>query len=86
VKTLVTIFAIAAALAVAAPAYAINDGQTPAGQGCANSSSAVGTPGGSANPGLATTPKVGAPASDDNPGQNSPGAEGAEKSQAFCND
>ncbi len=83
-KRLLVTVGIAVALGAAAPAYAINDGVTPAG-GCANSESAVGTPGGGPNPGLATTPQVGPPASDNNPGLGSTGAKGHEMSQAPCN-
>ena len=64
-------------LSVAAfPALAIGDGPTPAGE-CANSTSAVGTPQGDANPGFDNTDgRVGAPVSNNNPGLNSPGAQG----------
>ncbi|MEJ7871161.1 MAG: hypothetical protein WKF67_02795 [Rubrobacteraceae bacterium] len=57
-------------LSVAAfPALAIGDGPTPAGE-CANSTSAVGTPQGGANPGFDNTGgRISAPVSKNNPGQ-----------------
>ena len=57
-------------LSVAAfPALAIGDGPTPAGE-CANSTSAVGTPQGEANPGFDNTGGlISAPVSQKNPGQ-----------------
>jgi hypothetical protein len=72
-------------LSVAAfPALAIGDGPTPAGE-CANSTSAVGTPQGGANPGFDNTDgRVGAPVSDNNPGLNSPGAQGDANSDPNC--
>ena len=54
---------------VAFPALAIGDGPTPAGE-CANSTSAVGTPQGGANPGFDNTGgRISAPVSKNNPGQ-----------------
>jgi len=57
-------------LSVAAfPALAIGDGPTPAGE-CANSTSAVGTPQGGANPGFDNTGgRISAPVSKNNPGE-----------------
>ena len=71
-------------LSVAAfPALAIGDGPTPAGE-CANSTSAVGTPQGGANPGFDNTgERIGAPVSGTNPGV-SEGAKGDARSQAEC--
>lgn len=64
------------ALAAASPAGAINDAVTGAGK-CANSDSAVGTPGGGPNPGLPHTDgRVSPPVSDNNPGLGSTGANG----------
>jgi len=68
---------------VSAPALAINDAKVPAGD-CSNSSSAVGTPQGSDNPGLVTTPQVDPAASDNNPGGGSTGAKGEENAEAPC--
>lgn len=79
----VSFAAVAVALATAAPAQAINDGRVPADE-CSANASAVGTPGGSPNPGLATADPVGAPASANNPGRST-GARGEEHSQAPCN-
>ena len=76
--------AAAAALALATPAQAINDGRVPADE-CSDNPNAVGTPGGNQNPGLANTDQVGPPASANNPGRST-GARGEEKSQAPCND
>ena len=73
----------AGVLALAAPAYAINDGRVPADE-CSGNENAVGTPGGGANPGLDTAEPVGPPASANNPG-NSQGARGEERSHAPCN-
>ncbi len=72
-------------LAVAAlPALAIGDKFVPAGE-CANSSSAVGTPQGQANPGFDNTGgRVGAPVSATNPGV-SEGAQGDAHSRAESN-
>ena len=82
-KTEVAIVATAGVLAVASPAYAINDGRVPADE-CSGNENAVGTPGGDPNPGLARAEPVGPPASANNPG-NSQGARGEERSQAACN-
>jgi len=76
--------AAVATLALAAPAYAINDGRVPADE-CSGNPNAVGTPGGGPNPGLANAEPVGAPASANNPGASS-GARGEARSQAPCND
>jgi hypothetical protein len=64
-KRLVLVGSAVAVLIGATPVYAINDGRVPA-RDCANSLSAVGTPGGASNPGLAISP-VGAPAATNNP-------------------
>jgi hypothetical protein len=74
----------AAALALAAPAHAINDGLVPADE-CSDNPNAVGTPGGEPNPGLANNDQVDPPASRNNPSDRSPGARGEERSQAPCN-
>jgi hypothetical protein len=66
---------------LAAPALAINHAQIPA-EACSDSPSAGGRP--AASTGLAQTPKVGPPASDDNPGV-SEGALGEERSSAEDN-
>jgi hypothetical protein len=73
---------VALALATAAPAVAINDGVTPAGQGCAQSDSAVGTPGGGPNPGIARDNTPSPPVSQDNP--NSRGGQGFASSGQDC--
>ncbi len=78
------VFTSALLLAVASvPALAINDRLVPAG-GCAQSDSAVGTPQGGDNPGLAQSDQVDPAASRNNPGVST-GAQGHEESQAFCN-
>ena len=82
-KAVLTIAAAAAALTLAAPAHAINDGRVPADE-CSQNENAVGTPGGAPNPGLARSEPVGPPASANNPGK-SQGARGEERSQAPCN-
>jgi hypothetical protein len=82
-KTSCALAAATAALALAAPAYAINDGRVPADE-CSGNPNAVGTPGGSPNPGLANAEPVDPPASANNPGK-SQGARGEERSQAPCN-
>ncbi len=65
----------ALALAAASPAAAINDVVTGAGK-CANSASAVGTPGGGPNPGFPHTgDRISPPVSENNPGQST-GAQG----------
>ncbi len=66
--------------AAAFPALAINDGRVPADE-CSGNPSAVGTPQGNPNPGLAVSDPVGPPASDNNPGQST-GAQGEARSQA----
>ena len=83
--------AAATALALGAPAHAINDTKVPA-DSCSGNPNAVGTPGGNANPGLATADPVDAPASANNPGNrpgepgnNEQGARGEANSQAPCN-
>ena len=83
-KTGIAIAGAAAALALAAPAQAINDGRVPADE-CSDNPNAVGTPGGGPNPGLANTDQVGPPASANNPGRST-GARGEERSQAPCNE
>ena len=83
-RKVTTAAALAAALVAATPAYAINDGRVPADE-CSDNPSAVGTPGGEPNPGLAQSEQVGPPASANNPGRSS-GARGEERSQAPCND
>ena len=83
-KTIASTTAVAcAALALAAPAYGINDALVPAAE-CSGNPNAVGTPGGAPNPGLARAEPVGPPASRNNPGR-SQGARGEERSQAPCN-
>ena len=83
-KSCLAVGAAAAALALPAPAYAINDSLVPADE-CSGNPNAVGTPGGAPNPGLATADPVGPPASNDNPGRSA-GARGEERSQAACNE
>ena len=74
---------VAAALAAAAPAQAINDGRVP-GNECSNENSvAVGDPLGPGNPGINFhTPQVSPPVSLNNPGQST-GAKGQERSNAI---
>ena len=67
---------------VAFPALAINDDRTPADE-CSGNPSAVGTPQGNPNPGLAESDPVDPPASEDNPAQST-GAQGETRSQADC--
>lgn len=62
------------------PALAINDGRVPA-EECSGNPTAVGTPQGNPNPGLAVSEPVGPPASEANPGQSG-GAQGEARSQA----
>ncbi len=84
-RVVAVVGASALMLSVAAfPALAIGDGPTPAGE-CANSTSAVGTPQGGANPGFDNTDgRVGPPVSNNNPGLNSPGAQGDANSDPNC--
>ena len=81
-KRLVAIALTSALVLVTAafPALAINDGRVPA-EECSDNPTAVGTPQGGPNPGLAVSEPVGPPASANNPGQ-SQGAQGEERSQA----
>ena len=82
-RKLVPAATVLGALAVAAPAHAINDARVPADE-CSGNPSAVGTPGGGPNPGLAQAAPVGPPASANNPGV-SEGAQGEAHSRAPCN-
>ena len=66
---------VVAVLGVAAPAYAINDPRVPGDDCSPNSSAAVGDPVGG-NPGIAQSPQVAPPVSDNNPGNGSTGAKG----------
>jgi hypothetical protein len=65
---------------VAFPALAINDGRVPTDE-CSGNPSAVGTPQGNPNPGLAVSDPVSPPASENNPGQPT-GARGEDRSRA----
>ena len=62
------------------PALAINDGRVPA-EECSGNPTAVGTPQGSPNPGLAVSEPVGPPDSANTP-RWSEGAQGEARSQA----
>jgi hypothetical protein len=84
-KTGFAIAGVAAALALAAPAQAINDGRVPADECSGDNPNVVGTPGGEPNPGLANTDQLAPAASANNPGRST-GARGEERSQAPCNE
>jgi hypothetical protein len=84
VRRLAVLGVVAAALAAAAPAYAINDGRVPADE-CSGNPVAVGeTPDGT-NPGIAQADPVAPAVSANNPGQST-GARGQLKSNAVTGD
>jgi hypothetical protein len=65
-------------VALAGPAYAINDPKVPGDNCSPDNSAAVGDPEGG-NPGIAQSPQVSPPVSDNNPGLGSTGAKGQQK-------